>query len=121
MKNIEMFLNEVRDNEAFRAAIRGVNSAEEIKEISKGYGIEITVDELKMIKCYIAESSEGYKLSDEELEFVGGGESKFSLGARAFLTGFFKPVSSTITLIKGDEPKILEWGDIGDSIVHLII
>ncbi|MTI81649.1 MAG: Nif11-like leader peptide family natural product precursor [Firmicutes bacterium] len=65
-KNIELFLNKLRENEQLAQKVAEAKSMEEVQVLAKDAGIEITIAELKELK-------NSKKLTEDDLDNVSGG------------------------------------------------
>lgn len=80
-KEIESFLNRIRDDVAFAEKVLNTEDPEKVIVFAENAGIIISVDDLMEIKATLTNSIEknsSEELSEKDLESVAGGISNFS-------------------------------------------
>lgn len=81
-KEIESFLNRIRDDVAFAEKVLNTEDPEKVIVFAENAGIIISVDDLMDIKATLTNSIEknnhSEELSEKDLESVAGGISNFS-------------------------------------------
>ena len=80
-KEIESFLNRIRDDAAFAEKVLNTEDPEKVIVFAENAGIIISVDDLMEIKATLTNSignNNSEELSEKDLESVAGGISNFS-------------------------------------------
>lgn len=70
--DVMKILEALQDNEAFVQAMAMVNSSEELQEVLKKHGIELTIAEIEELVALASQQGEG-ELSDADLDDISGG------------------------------------------------
>ena len=82
-------LEALQDNEAFVQEMAMVNSSEELQEVLKKHGVELTMAEIEELVTLVSKQSEG-ELSDADLDDISGGVILFPISEGKGYTPFPK-------------------------------